>query len=98
MLDAAFLMGSYAAMSAGMSAMIAKVSPSIGPRMRHLFAGSSPLAVLLAMRLEGGPSTTLDSMDLFSAGGLLILGIITSSAVGKVIPTQGADRKKLSAR
>ncbi|NNC52856.1 MAG: hypothetical protein EX258_09725 [Sphingomonadaceae bacterium] len=95
---AAFVIGSYAAMSASMSAFVAKVSPTIGPRLRHLFAGASPLAVLLAVRLEGGPSTTLDSMDLFSAGGLVVLGVVTSSVVGKFIPTANSDRKKLTSR
>ena len=46
-----FLAGSYAAMAAGLSAVVAKVSPSIGPRLRHLFAGGAPLAAVLGARL-----------------------------------------------
>ncbi len=95
---AAFVMGSYAAMSAGMSGAIARLSPTIGPRLRHLFAGASPLGVLLAIRLEGGPSTTLHGMDLFAAGGLVVLGVVTSSVVGKFVPTQGTEGNKLSSR
>lgn len=62
------------------------------------FAGASPLAVLLAVRQEGGPSTTLDSMDLFSAGGLVVLGVMTSSVIGKFVPTATSDREKLTSR
>jgi hypothetical protein len=91
-----FLIASYAAMSAGMSLAVGKVSPSMGPRLRHLFAGAAPLAVLLAIRLEGGPSTTLDGMDLFGAGGLLVLGVTTSSLVGRLLPTRSAGENQLS--
>lgn len=96
--DAIFVIGAYAAMSASMSAFIAKVSPTIGPRLRHIFAGAAPLAILLAVRLEGGPSTTLEGMDLFSAGGLVALGIATSSVVGKFAPSATAGKKKLTSR
>lgn len=96
--NAIFVIGSYAAMSASMSAFIAKVSPTIGPRLRHLFAGAAPLAILLAVRLEGGPSTTLDGMDLFSAAGLVALGIATSSVVGKFVPSATTENKKLTSR
>lgn len=99
MLDtAAFLIGSYAAMSAGMSVAVAKFSPSIGPRLRHLFSGASPLAAVLAARLEAGPSTTLHGMDLFAAGGLVILGVVTSNVVGRFMPAGGRDEKRLSSR
>ena len=97
MLDSVpFLIASYAAMSAGMSLAVRTVSPSMGPRLRHLFAGAAPLAVLLAIRLEGGPSTTLDGMDLFGAGGLLVLGVATSSLVGRLLPTRSAGENQLS--
>ncbi|WP_157799515.1 hypothetical protein [Qipengyuania seohaensis] len=99
MLDSVpFLIASYAAMSAGMSLAVRKVSPAMGPRLRHLFAGAAPLAVLLAIRLEGGPSTTLDALDLFGAGGLLVLGVATSSVVGKFFPTRGVGDNKLPSR
>ena len=99
MLDSVpFLIASYAAMSAGMSLAVRKVSPTMGPRLRHLFAGAAPLAVLLAIRLEGGPSTTLDGMDLFGAGGLLALGVATSSLVGRYLPTRKAGESQLPSR
>ncbi|QZD89783.1 hypothetical protein K3148_13445 [Qipengyuania aurantiaca] len=96
--SAAFLMGTYAAMSAGMSVAVAKLSPSIGPKLRHIFAGASPLAAVLAVRLEGAPSTTLDSMELFGAGGLVILGVVTSNVVGKFVPVRGKEQERLSSR
>lgn len=96
--NAAILVGSYAAMSAGMSVAVAKMSPWMGPKLRHLFSGASPLAVLLAFRLEGGPSTVLTSMDLFAAGGLVALGVAVSSAVGKIVPTRVAPKSRLESR
>ena len=99
MLDSVpFLIASYAAMSAGMSLAVRTVSPSMGPRLRHLFAGAAPLAVLLAIRLEGGPSTTLDGLDLFGAGGLLALGVATSSLIGRLLPTRSAGENQLPSR
>lgn len=85
---AAILMGVYASMSAGMSVAVAKVSPSIGPRLRHLFAGTAPLALVLAVRMGGADSVTLQGMDLFATGGLAALGMATSSVMGKFVPTQ----------
>ncbi|MEH6683781.1 MAG: hypothetical protein V7664_04715 [Qipengyuania sp.] len=82
-----FLAGSYAAMAAGLSAVVAKVSPSIGPRLRHLFAGGAPLAAVLGARLTEADSVTLQGMDLLGAGGLVVLGVVTSTMVGKVVPT-----------
>ena len=61
MIDSAvFLIGAYGAMAAGLSATVAKVSPTIGPRLRHLFSGAAPLAAVLAARLDGASSVTLD--------------------------------------
>ena len=57
--NAIFLAASFAAMSAGLSATVAKVSPTIGPRLRHLFAGTAPIAAVLGMRLTEADSVTL---------------------------------------
>ena len=94
--NAIFLAASYAAMSAGLSATAAKVSPTIGPRLRHLFAGTAPIAAVLGMRLTEADSVTLQGMDLFAAGGLVVLGVVTSTLVGKAVPSarippQGVD-------
>ena len=86
-----FLAGSYAAMAAGLSAVVAKVSPSIGPR---LFAGGAPLAAVLGARLTEADSVTLQGMDLLGAGGLVVLGVVTSTMVGKVVPTAPRVRAK----
>lgn len=83
--NAIILAGSYAAMAAGLSVAIAKVSPTIGPRMRHLFAGAAPLAAVFAMKLTETDSVTLYGMDLLAAGGLVVLGVVTSSLAGKFI-------------
>ena len=96
--NAAFLIGSYGAMAAGLSVTVAKVSPTIGPKLRHLFSGAAPLAAVLATRLGGADSIVLHGMDLFAAGGLVVLGVATSSAVGKVVPTVGAKDRKLLSR
>mgnify|MGYP001232956929 FL=1 len=96
--NAAFLIGTYGAMAAGLSVTIAKVSPTIGPRLRHLFAGAAPLAPVLATRLTAADSVVLQGMDLFAAGGLVILGVVTSSAMGKFVPTVGAKDRKLLSR
>ncbi|MBO6768918.1 MAG: hypothetical protein JJ901_11545 [Erythrobacter sp.] len=96
--NAVFLIAAYGAMTAGLSATVAKVSPSIGPKLRHLFSGAAPLAAVLAARLEGADSVTLQGMDLFAAGGLVVFGVITSSVVGKFVPTQQAGEKRLTSR
>ena len=99
MIDNAILLaGSYVAISAALSAGIAKVSPTVGPRLRHLFAGAAPLAAVFATRLTGADSVTLYGMDLLAAGGLVVLGVATSSAVGKFVPTiaDNKDRRLIS--
>jgi hypothetical protein len=96
--NAIFLAGSYAAMAAGLSVTVAKVSPTIGPRLRHLFSGAAPLAAVLATRLTAADSVTLQGMDLFAAGGLVVLGVATSSVVGKFVPTAAAKDRRISAR
>ncbi len=45
------LAGSYAAMAAGLSAVVAKVSPSIGPRLRHQLQ-RDPVLTLLRRRAQ----------------------------------------------
>lgn len=92
--NAAFLIGAYGAMAAGLSITVAKISPTIGPRLRHLFSGAAPLAVVLATRLTASNSVTLQGMDLFAAGGLVILGVATSNAIGKLVPTARPENRK----
>jgi len=96
--NAAFLIGTYGAMAAGLSATVAKVSPTIGPKLRHLFSGAAPLAAVLATRLTAADSVTLQGMDLFAAGGLVVFGVVTSSVVGKLVPTETTKVRELAAR
>ena len=56
-------------MAAGMSATVTKVSPTIGPRLRHILSGVAPLAVVLGARIVGVNNVTLDGTGLFAAGG-----------------------------
>ena len=97
--NAIFLAASYAAMSAGLNATVAKVSPTIGPRLRHVFAGAAPIAAVLGVRLTEADSVTLQGMDLFAAGGLVVLGVVTSIFVGKAVPSaatppRGGDERR----
>lgn len=96
--NAIFLAASYAALAAGMSAVLAKVSPTIGPRLRHVFAGAAPLAALFATRLTGADSVTLHGADLAAAGGLVVLGVVTSSLVGKLVPNAQEKGHELISR
>jgi hypothetical protein len=96
--SAAFLIGAYGAMAAGLSVTVARVSPTIGPKLRHLFSGAAPLAAVLATRLTAADSVTLQGMDLLAAGGLVVFGVVTSSAVGKFVPTETVKNRKLTAR
>ena len=93
--NAGFLIGAYAVISAGLSISVARLSPSIGPRLRHVFSGVAPLAMVLAVRMDGAESVVLHGMDLFAAGGLAVLGIATSSLTGKFVPTETQARAKL---
>lgn len=93
----AVLIGAYGAMTVGLSIAVAKISPMIGPRLRHLFAGAAPVAVVLGARITAADSVTLQSMDLFAAGGLVVFGVVVSSVVGKFVPTSTAkDRQRLT--
>jgi hypothetical protein len=95
--NVAVLIGAYGAMAVGLSIAVAKVSPMIGPRLRHLFAGAAPIAVVLGARITASDSVTLQSMDLFAAGGLVAFGVVASSVVGKFVPTGTAkDRRRLT--
>ena len=92
---AGFLIGAYAVMSAGLSISVAKLSPCIGPRLRHVFSGLAPLAAVLAVRMDGADSVVLQGMDLFAAAGLAVLGVVTSSVIGKFLPSETQVRKQL---
>ena len=95
MLDnVAVLVGAYGAMTVGLSIAVAKVSPMIGPRLRHLFAGAAPIAVVLGTRITAADSVTLQSMDLFAASGFVVFGVIASSVVGKLVPTNTAKNRQ----
>ena len=83
--SAIFIAGAYGAISVGLSAALAKVSPSIGPKLRHAFAGTVPLAALLATRLTEADSVTLYGPDLLAAAGLMTLGVGASVATGRVL-------------
>ena len=96
--NAAFLIASYGAMAAGMSVAVAKISPTIGPRLRHLFSGAAPLAAVLAVRMEGADSVTLQSMDLFAAGGLAVLGVATSALVSRFVPDSTEREGRIPSR
>lgn len=95
MLEAAFLTGSYIVMSAGLSVTVARFSPSIGPRLRHLFTGAAPLAAVLATKLDGKPSVAINSYDLLAAGGLLAAGIATSIGVTRIVAARGGEARRL---
>ena len=93
----AVLIGAYGAMTVGLSIAVARISPMIGLRMRHLFAGAAPIAVVLGARITAADSVTLQSMDLFAAGGLVAFGVVASSVVGRFVPTGAArERKRLT--
>jgi hypothetical protein len=95
--NVAVLIGAYGAMTVGLSIAIAKISPTIGPRMRHLFSGVAPLAVVLGTRTLATESVTLQGMGLFAAGGLVVFGVVASNAVGKFVPIGTAkDSRRLT--
>lgn len=95
MLDnAAVLIGAYGAMTVGLSIAVAKISPMIGPRLRHLFAGAAPIAAVLGIRINAADSVTLQSMDLFAAGGLVVFGVVASSVVGRFVPTNTSKARQ----
>ncbi len=81
-----FLAGAYAALAAGLGAGVGRVSPSIGPRLRHAFAGISPLAAVLGMKLTEADNVTLHGEDLAAGGGLVVLGIAASVMAAKALP------------
>ena len=94
MLDnTAVLIATYAAMTAGISVAVAKLSPAIGPRLRNLFSGSAPLAGVLSLRMDGADSVTLYGTDLIAASGLLVLGLATSSLVTKLLTVYPAKNR-----
>ena len=94
MLDnAAGLIATYAAMTAGITIAVAKLSPAIGPRLRNLFSGSAPLAGVLALRMDGADSVTLYGTDLVAASGLLVLGLATSTVVTKLLSAYPAENR-----
>ncbi|WP_050601102.1 hypothetical protein [Qipengyuania citrea] len=84
-----FLAGAYAALAAGLGAGVGRVSPSIGPRLRHAFAGIAPLAAVLGMKLTEADSVTLHGVDLAAGGGLVVLGIAASVMAAKALPAAG---------
>ncbi|MEE8229925.1 MAG: hypothetical protein V3R15_00410 [Qipengyuania citrea] len=81
-----FLAGAYAALAAGLGAGVGRVSPSIGPRLRHAFAGIASLAAVLGMKLTEADSVTLHGVDLAAGGGLVVLGIAASVMAAKALP------------
>ena len=89
MIDAVALVASYVAGSAAISLAMARFSPSVGPRLRTLFAGSAPLAVVFATILDGQDSVTLFGPDLLAGGALLGAGLATAYGAGLAIARSG---------
>ncbi|MEZ5682193.1 MAG: hypothetical protein R3E14_12970 [Erythrobacter sp.] len=85
--DPIMLSGAYVAVSASISAIMAKVSPTVGPRVRSLFAGVAPMGAVFANLLEGHDSVTLHGEHLLFGGGLLAAGTITAALVGRFVRT-----------
>jgi len=95
MLDnVAVLIGAYGAMTVGLSIAVARISPMIGPRLRHLFAGAAPIAVVLGTRITAADSVTLQSMDLFAAGGLVVFGVVASSLIDRFVPSDASKARQ----
>ena len=94
--DPVLLTGAYAATSASISVIMAKVSPAIGPRLRHLFAGAAPMGVIFASLLEGADSVTLHGQDLLAAGGLFAAGLASSVLASRLSGQK--QRKAIGAR
>lgn len=82
--DPFFLAAAYSACSASLSVLMAKVSPSIGARLRHVFAASAPMGVLFAFLLDGADSVTMHGEDLLVVGGMFAAGLTSSIVAGKL--------------
>ena len=80
-LESTLLLGGYAASSGVLSYALSRVSPGIGPRLRHTFAGLAPMAGVFASLLGGKESVTLHGNDLAFAAVLLGTGLATSVAI-----------------
>ncbi|MBX7499966.1 hypothetical protein K3181_00740 [Qipengyuania sp. YG27] len=96
--DPVTLSAAYASGSVAISWAMARFSPTIGPRFRHVLAGGGPLAVVFAFLVEGHQSVTLHGMDLLAGGGLVGLGIASSVAVSKIGPARHDKRLRLGRR
>lgn len=83
--DPIMLAGAYVAVSASISAIMAKVSPTVGPRVRGLFAGVVPMGAVFANLLEGRDSVTLHGEHLLFGGGLIVAGTIAAAIVGRFV-------------
>ena len=93
--DPIILTGAYAACSASLSAIMARVSPTIGPRLRNLFAGAAPMGLIFAYLLEGGDTVILNGSDLLMAGGLFAAGLTSAVVAGRL--SGKPERKALRA-
>lgn len=85
MLESIPLIAAYMAGSAGVSAIMAKASPTIGLKIRHIFSGIAPMAVVFASLLDGQESVTLHGDDILFAGGLFCAGLVSSVLTAKAL-------------
>lgn len=93
--DPIMLTGAYVAVSASISAIMAKISPTVGPRVRNLFSGVAPMGAVFANLLEGQNSVTLHGEHLLFGGGLVAAGTVTAALVGRIV--KGGEARRLSA-
>lgn len=82
--DPMTIAAAYVAGSAALSTAIAKFSPTIGPRMRHLLAGAAPIVAVFAFLLEGSESVTLHGPDLLAGAGMFVGGLAASISVDRL--------------
>ncbi|WP_284125763.1 hypothetical protein [Parerythrobacter aestuarii] len=73
----------YSGGSAAISYIMAKASPTISTRVRSLFAGFAPLAVIYGEELVREDSVALTGADLLSVGGLVLVGTGIATLVGR---------------
>ena len=93
MIEAFTFSAAYLASAGAIGAGMARLSPTIGPRLRTVLSGSAPMAAGFLLYLGDRESVVVDGTQLAAAGVLLGTGLYVAHGAGRLLSPQQTRRR-----
>ena len=93
MIEAFTFSAAYLSSAGAIGAGMARLSPTIGPRLRAVFSASAPMAAGFLLYLGDRDSVVIDGTQLAAAGVLLGAGLYVAYGAGRLLSPQQTRRR-----